>query len=64
MYIIEQYLIIEHFQVFSFQNQIGIFMSLEVENIELWMFFELQKQRNKAENAERKKMIFCFKFCP
>jgi hypothetical protein len=35
MYIIEQYLIIEHFQVFSFQNQIGIFMSLEVENIEL-----------------------------
>jgi len=35
MFIIEQYLIIEHFQVFLFQNQIGIFMSLEVENIEL-----------------------------
>jgi len=48
----------------SFQHQIErFFMSLEVENKELQMFFEPQKQRNKAKNAGRERMIFCLKFC-
>ncbi len=39
------------------------FMSLEAQNRKLQMFFEPQKQRNKAKNARREKVIFCFKFC-
>jgi hypothetical protein len=37
-------------------------MSLEVQNRESQMFFEPQKQGNKAENVEREKMLFCLKF--
>jgi hypothetical protein len=38
-------------------------MSLEAQTKELQIFFEPQKQRNKAENAGRGKMIFCLKWC-
>jgi hypothetical protein len=38
-------------------------MSLEMQNGELQMFFESQKQRNKIENVGRERVIFCFKFC-
>jgi hypothetical protein len=34
-------------------------MSLEVQNKELQMFFELEKQRNKVENVRGERMIFC-----
>jgi hypothetical protein len=48
----------------SFQHQIErFFMSLETQNKKLQMSFEPQKQRNKAENAGRERMIFCLKFC-
>jgi hypothetical protein len=40
----------------SFQHQIEcFFMSLEAQNKELQMFFELQKQRNKVENTHEDK---------
>jgi hypothetical protein len=38
-------------------------MSLEAQNKELQVFFEPQKQRNKAENARRERVIFYLKFC-
>jgi len=37
-------------------------MSLEAQNIELQMFFEPQKQRNKVKNARKEREIFCLKF--
>jgi len=36
-------------------------MSLEVQNKELQMFFEPQKQKNKVENTRRESVIFCFR---
>jgi len=38
-------------------------MSLEVQNKELQMLFEYQKQRNKAKNIGRETVTFCLKFC-
>jgi hypothetical protein len=37
-------------------------MSMEAQNRELQMFFEPKKQRKKAKNARRERVIFCLKF--
>jgi hypothetical protein len=43
----------------SFYNQIEFFYVIETANEELQIFFEPQKQRNKAKNTRRERVIFC-----
>jgi len=65
MPITKQYFITKHFQVFPhFKTKLSIFLSLEVQNEKLQMFFEPQKQRNKTKNVRRKRVMFCFNFSP
>jgi len=65
--ITEWYLIIQPFQVFPcFRTKLKVFlkMSLEVQNKELQMFFQTSKsEATKQKTQEKKRMIFCFKFC-